>query len=304
MASDSDEISDMASDSDETPEIRYDRDEAVAAVRGLIDFATKMYMDETAYEFPPSTGWPSITPDSMRLFGKTDVVVDLLRHLPYLSKDYGWDPERRPQLMPALSFQPFQLYKLEDSQNAERLRAATEGHGIYEHAPAHVVGLAARRPNDHGVLLDTKLGVVFWDDAAEEFKTLSPFPTLEFDNDEDDEMSSGEKEWRENHMVWAIPDFFATLKHHLKELHFVPMSPRRVVDGFHGPDSHSQQAVDRVKGIYHAHGWPDLERYRKQDCLKAIHTALCEDFPDELEDREWIELQDSADAQKATNEGG
>lgn len=287
----------MASYSDEIPEIRYSRDETVAAVCDLIDFASKMYLDKLVYEFPPSTGWASITPDSMRFFGKTDVVVDLLRHLPY---PFDKNPDRRPQLMPALSFAPFQLKAY--GQSPETLRMITEGI-IWEDVPSHVMSLAMRPCNDHGVLLDTNLGVVFWRDAAAEFKWLSPFPTLEFDNDSDNDISPREKQWRECDMVWSIPDFFATLKHHLKELNFVTMSPRRVVDGFHSPDSHDQEAVDVVKGIYRAHGWPDLERYRKEDCLKAIHTALCENFPDDLEDKEWGELQDSADAQKATREG-
>lgn len=59
-----------------------------------------------------------------------------------------------------------------------------------------------------------------------------------------------------------------------------------------------------VKGIHRAHGWPDPKRYRKEDCLRAIHTALCENYPDDLRDKEWCELQDSADAQKATRKGG
>lgn len=58
----------------------------------FIAYAAKMYLDETTYELP-STGWPSITSDSMRPFDKTDEVVELLRHLPYPSDE---DPDRRP----------------------------------------------------------------------------------------------------------------------------------------------------------------------------------------------------------------
>ncbi|KAK3395124.1 hypothetical protein B0H63DRAFT_518193 [Podospora didyma] len=70
-----------------------------------------------------------------------------------------------------------------------------------------------------------------------------------------------------------MPDVFATLKHNLKDLHFVPMSRRRVVDGC----------------IYRVHGWPDLERYRREDCLKAIYKTLRENFPGE-EYEEDVEL--------------
>ncbi|KAK4117919.1 hypothetical protein N656DRAFT_774140 [Canariomyces notabilis] len=274
----------------------YSREETVAAVQDFIAFATKMYLDETAYESPPSTGWPSITPDSMRPFGKTDEVVDLLRHLPYPSDE---DPDKRPQVMPALSFAAFQLDDFglsESADGARTLRIATEGYMIFQHVPAHVVGLAMRQRNDHGVLLDAKLGVVFWHEAATEFKWLSPFPVVmglvEGEGKGGNAMAPGERAWRECETVWSIPDFFATLKHNLKELHFVPMSRRRVVDGWYGPHEHGQEAVEMVKGIYRVHGWPDLERYRKEDCMKAIYTALSENFPGE-EDEQDGELLDA-----------
>ena len=171
---------------------------------------------------------------------------------------------------------------------------ATESNNIFEHVPSHVVGLTERPRNDDGILLDIKLGVVYWHDAANEFLSLSPFRVvLGLDgvyDDEDSEgeaISPGERDWREGcDTVWSIPDFFATLKHNFKELHFVPISRRRVVEGWYGygsnpPDKRFQEAVDMVKGIYRAYGWPDLERYRKEDCLKAIHVALRENFPGE-----------------------
>ena len=282
----------MASPQETARETVYSREETIEAVQDFIAFATQMYLDETAYESPPSTGWPSITPDSMRPYGKTDEVVELLRHLPYPSDE---DPDRRPQVMPALSFAAFQLDGF--GQSAQTFGVATEGM-IFEHVPAHVVGLAMRQRNDHGVLLDTKLGVVFWHEAATEFMWFSPFPVVMglADSDDDSEgegggegenaMSPGERAWRGCETVWSVADFFATLKHNLKELHFVPMSRRRVVDGWYRPETPGQDAVEMVKRIYRAHGWPDLERYSKEDCLQAIATALSENFPDEVDEED------------------
>jgi hypothetical protein len=156
------------------------------------------------------------------------------------------------------------------------------------------VGLTERPKIDHGVLLDTKEGVVWWHDAASEFIEMTPFPNIRLP-DGDEDMTPGERHWRPGcNTVWTIPDFFATLKHNFKELHFVPMSRRRVVDGWYGIDEEApahdfQRAVEMVKGIYRAHGWPNLERYRKKDCLKAIHIALRDNFPGE-EDEEDEEL--------------
>jgi len=65
--------------------------------------------------------------------------------------------------MLALSFGAFQL------DNAHIFPLATDGM-IFEHVPPHVVSLAMHKPNDHYGLLDTGLGVVFWYEAATEFK--------------------------------------------------------------------------------------------------------------------------------------
>lgn len=237
----------------------------------------------------------------MRGLGKTNEVIELLRHLPYPIEE---DPYRRPEIMPALPFASFQLEDCRES--AEGLRVVTEG-TFFEHVPSHIVGLALRRRNDHGVLLDTKLGLVFWLEAATEFIWWSPFPVIsglyDSDSDSDDEadrearsaMSAGGREWRECEAVWTIPDFFATLKHNLKELHFVLMSKRRVVDEWYGSEANGLNAVEMVKGIYRAYGWPDLELYRKKDCLEAIHKALAEHFPGE-----W----DSEDEEENRSIGG
>lgn len=70
--------------------IVYCREETVTAVQDFIAVATKIYLDEIAYISPPSTGWPSTTPKSIRPFDKTGKVVKLLRYLPYPSDE---DPD-------------------------------------------------------------------------------------------------------------------------------------------------------------------------------------------------------------------
>lgn len=74
--------------------VGYDRDTTVAVVRDYYYFLAMMYLDEDRIMEPPPGGWPHITPDSMRALGKTDEVVDMLRHLPYInesgvSSDHG-----------------------------------------------------------------------------------------------------------------------------------------------------------------------------------------------------------------------
>jgi hypothetical protein len=36
---------------------------------------------------------------------------------------------------------------------------------------------------------------------------------------------------------------------------------------------------EMLQGIYREHGWPDLENYRKEECIEAVMEALAEQFP-------------------------
>lgn len=63
----------------------YSRDETVNAILALYQQLIKHpYLDETALKIPPASGWDTIDAEALRAIGKTDTVVDLLRHLPYL----------------------------------------------------------------------------------------------------------------------------------------------------------------------------------------------------------------------------
>jgi hypothetical protein len=39
--------------------------------------------------------------------------------------------------------------------------------------------------------------------------------------------------------------------------------------------------ISMLQEIYREHGWPDLDRYRKRECLEAVQEALEERYPDE-----------------------
>ncbi|KAK8080352.1 hypothetical protein PG997_008170 [Apiospora hydei] len=76
----------------ELEDVSYSEAECVAAVGAYYEFLTKMYLDESEVIYPPKGGWPSIAqadPEVLARFGKTDKVVSLLAHLPYIRNTGG-----------------------------------------------------------------------------------------------------------------------------------------------------------------------------------------------------------------------
>lgn len=56
----------------------------ISAIKDYFQLLTTMYLDPSDIEEPPEGGWPTITPSTYRLLGKSDEVISLLRRLPYL----------------------------------------------------------------------------------------------------------------------------------------------------------------------------------------------------------------------------
>lgn len=63
----------------------YNRDQTIAAVRSFYTFfATLPRLSTEDILDPPETGWPDLTDAYLAGLGKTPIVCDLLRHLPYI----------------------------------------------------------------------------------------------------------------------------------------------------------------------------------------------------------------------------
>ncbi|OAX82109.1 hypothetical protein ACJ72_03544 [Emergomyces africanus] len=139
---------------------------------------------------------------------------------------------------------------------AEVIEPPDESPYLLEAVPPHVVG-PTHGPRDTPVLLlDTELGVVCTGSSA-----LA-------------------RSGRADAAAWAIVDFFKILNDQYSDLHFIPVNSRTVVDVYatlsHGNDG----MIETFQKIYREHGWPDLERYRKRECMEAIRIAPAENCPD------------------------
>ncbi|KAH9985837.1 hypothetical protein F4779DRAFT_612010 [Xylariaceae sp. FL0662B] len=254
-------------------EITYSRDATINAVREYYRFLVATYLPSSYIIEPPLTGWPSITADSFRAFGKSDEVIGLLRHLPYIHEpsDDKYKAEGAPNCFFA-DYSSDRIHTPLGMGRGEDVKILTEGLA-YESVPAHVLGLTKGGRDNPVFLLDTKLGIVYWLDCPNGPKHA---PSREKVWDDAEEYApEEEQEWRGDAPAWTISDFFQVLKDEFIALNFVPVSPRAVFDKY-SDWSGQEGLLPRVQEIYRAHGWPNLETYQKDRCLEAVKGVLQE----------------------------
>ncbi|KAJ4986437.1 hypothetical protein SVAN01_08129 [Stagonosporopsis vannaccii] len=66
---------------------RLSRDELVTTIGDYYKFLAKFYIPESALKFPPPGGWPNITRETTKDFPRSPIVIDLLKHLPYIDDE-------------------------------------------------------------------------------------------------------------------------------------------------------------------------------------------------------------------------
>jgi hypothetical protein len=246
-------------------EITYSRDATVKAFRNYFQFLSAMYADESEIEEPPEGGWPTISPNGWSKFDKTDKVIDLLRHLPYISCSINIAPE--------CDFIPWHIDR--ENEDGEDFHEVSEPFEYEGKIPSHIVGLTSQWQKGLTFLLDTELGVIYWyecdSEAKVEIPEVHPDPYGWMD---DGLISEDQADWRAGSGVWEISDFFEMLKANFRTLNFVPLRYDHVRAAWHGRSDECQETLKGVQKIYRDHGWPDLKRYRKNDCLAAIKAYL------------------------------
>jgi len=259
-------------------DISYSREACIAAVRDYYHFLTQMYMEESVVVEPPKGGWPSVTSDSMRDVNKTDEVIALLKQLPYILGP-GSSFEN-PQGTPWCVFSDWQgdlEHVSRGTSTAETLKLCSEGACITDEVPAHVIGLTTGGRDNANFLLDTELGVIYWIECPNEITNNSSREGIQ--EDPYDYAPENEAQWRAESGCWAIADFFEVLKDQFRQLSFIPVTPKLVIDIYATLGHREEGLVVMLQKIYREHGWPDLARYRKTECLAAVQAALQEQYP-------------------------
>ncbi|KAK4244021.1 hypothetical protein C7999DRAFT_44271 [Corynascus novoguineensis] len=253
-------------------EVSYSHKATVAAVRDYYRFLTRMYLKESYVAEPPEGGWPEISFENLGSLGKTNEAILLLRHLPYISS-----PDESALGAANCLFMDWRWIARSlalGECSAEDALYLTEGYsGLPKSMSPHVVGLTRGSYYNPSFLLDTKLGVVFWWECHSDIKrnpSREPISGEEYDNGPNEE----ETDFRCDSVAWAIPDFFELLKDLFRQLFYVPVGPRAVLYA-----KALKEVMPMLEAIYREHGWPDIERYRKRECLNAIQSLMEERDP-------------------------
>jgi hypothetical protein len=68
------------------------------------------------------------------------------------------------------------------------------------------------------------------------------------------------------------------LQEQFEQLWFILVNSRQVINTWSGHLDDGEME-EMLQGIYREHGWPDLENYRKEECIEAVKEALAEQYP-------------------------
>ncbi|CAO2658389.1 Nn.00g061120.m01.CDS01 [Neocucurbitaria sp. VM-36] len=254
-------------------DIVYSRKGCIDAVRRYYKFLVTFYLDDSLITEPPVGGWPSVTTDVLGR-NKTEEVVALLRHLPYIQRNL--DPEAAPWCRFA-NWQKNCTYLASRGTTIEDLKVTTEDPEICDRVPADVVGLTQGGRGNPVFLLDTAHGIIHWYECPSEIYGTATQEQVEEDPYE--YAPEEEAEWRTDCAAWPVDDFFEVLKDQFRALKFIPIGSTRVIDIYATLAPDSEGMVTSLQKIYREHGWPDAQRYRKKDCLKAVQELLLAHYP-------------------------
>ncbi|KAK1838610.1 hypothetical protein CCHR01_18767 [Colletotrichum chrysophilum] len=248
-------------------QVEYSEATTVAAVTDFYAFLTKMYLPESAIVHPPPGGWPTLTSDLSEL-GKSDEVLSLLAHLPYVRQGDDLDEGEIPEVTPGgrwIDWHTSGIWVREGRSDIDELRTISEGPAIMENVPEHVVGLTMSE--HHVFLLDTELGVVYWPECPGRLRDgprcIEDDPYDYCDDDED-------AEWRADGAAWSVADFFKVLKAQYRTLRWVPWNEYEVLDS----ESTTRRPIPALQEVFRRHGWPNSPQYRKEDCLEETKAVM------------------------------
>ncbi|TGO70289.1 hypothetical protein BOTNAR_0002g00740 [Botryotinia narcissicola] len=249
--------------------LAYKPESIIAAIETYYKALSKLpYVEESDIFSPPTSGWPNITESNFAPLEKTNAVIDLLKHLPYLRNpdkekgyaiafgtfpiDYTAAPFREPiDIQEAKNFKP-DLAWPEDA------------------VKSWVIPLTMSEDNYWGNwwLLDTTDGTVT--DWAHNNSTEA-----DVDYAPDDPRS-----WRNTcGETKTLEDLLAEWRNKFESLHWVafadPTGREKVWNDEDIQRGEDTEHCEKLQAIIRKHGWP--EDFKRQECKAALETWV-EDY--------------------------
>jgi hypothetical protein len=265
-------------------DVSYSREATIAAITDYYTFLTRMYLKESHIVYPPAGGWPDIVnadPTALQCLGKSDEVLALLAHLPYIRHPVYGHSDDNAEVAPCHTMADWTDFIARLTPDAaETFRVITEGDLAYTGInPPHVVGLT--RNQDEAWVLDTELGIIHWQACPSRIDFgEGRMTSVEWDLGH--EVSEKEADWRIDATAWAIPNFFELLKDQFIQLNWIPISHSTLTGVREDEEDDDQGMIPMLQDIYRQHGWPDLAVYRKSECLAAVQKAMAEKYPESV----------------------
>ncbi|CAK4033425.1 uncharacterized protein RCC_04111 [Lecanosticta acicola] len=231
------------------------RNEIAAALLSYYKFLTGLYIPEEALRRPPKgdQGWDYINAERFAFLGKTDAVIDLYKHIPYIAQDraigYQIDVETICIDYTGKDFQRDAVQKQEadsvtpgqfDGQDAPIWNRLKE--------PQHVALLAKPLETHRGlwIAIDIRDG-----------KAAQLMPLNEVNEQTSWEFSN-------------IQDLLRHLREEFMKLASLPLAPNNVVSAEVNGELDPQRA--RVQEVYRDYGWPSAD-FDKEACMKKVEQA-------------------------------
>lgn len=68
--------------------------------------------------------------------------------------------------------------------------------------------------------------------------------------------------------------FLRDAEDQFRKLNHIPTNEKEVTEVYISHDRNMKDTLDEIEVVYRDHGWPDLERYRKRDCINSVREIL------------------------------
>lgn len=250
----------------------YSQETTIKALTSYYAFLQNIHLKPHVVIYPPSQGWPSITPQTLSPLNKTPEIISLLKHIPYFSQPQG-DPAVLARKTWPIPYNSSSLHQ--DILNKEEKNYTVEP--IYNISlTSHAICLAKGGRDGYYIILDTERNVIVWGCPADPWGNgATELTPKDIDAEGPDGWMCGE--------TYDVQEFFEMLKGKWRRGEWLK-HPSGQTDVYESaPEGHEDEQREFLKGVLENYGWPGDENGEGWDKEGA---------EDELSERydEWDDL--------------